>query len=64
VRVSVSRFEPAEPPSMRCVPEGERNSRDQANYFHERILIYRNMALETLRRFLRFFKYRQAYALL
>jgi hypothetical protein len=64
MRVSVSRFEPAEPPSMRREPEGGRNSRDQANYFHERILIYRNMALEALRRLLRFFKYRQAHALL
>ena len=64
MRVSVSRFEPAEPPSIRRVPEGERSSRGQANYFHERILIYRNLALQTLRRLLRFFRYRQAHTLL
>jgi hypothetical protein len=64
VRVSVSRTETAEPPRIRRSPEGGRNIRDRAPYFSERIVIYRKVAIEALRRFLRFFKYRQAHALL
>jgi len=64
VQVSVSRTETAEPPAIPSTPEGGRNLRDRAPYFHERILIYRKVALEALCRFLRFFKYRQAHALL
>jgi hypothetical protein len=57
VRVSVSRTETIEPPPIR-------RHDDRATYFYERILIYRKVALTTLCRFLRFFKYRQAHALL
>lgn len=64
VQVSVSRTETAKPPAIPATPEGERNFRDRASYFHERILIYRKVALEALCRFLRFFKYRQAHVLL
>jgi hypothetical protein len=64
VQVSVSRTETVQPPAIPLRPEGGRNFRDRIQYFHERILIYRKVALEALRRFLRFFKYRQAHALL
>jgi len=64
VQVSVSRTETAEPLAIPPTPEGGRSFRDRAPYFHERILIYRKVALEALCRFLRFFKYRQAHALL
>jgi hypothetical protein len=64
VQVSVSHTETVQPPAIPPTPEGGRNFRDRAPYFHERILIYRKVALEALSRFLRFFKYRQAHALL
>jgi hypothetical protein len=63
-QVSVSRTETVELPAIQPRPEGGRNFRDRIPYFHERILIYRKVALEALCRFLRFFKYRQAHALL
>jgi hypothetical protein len=61
VRVSVSPSETAEPPPIRRTLEGEH---DRATYFRELTGIYRKVALEALCRFLRFFKYRQAHALL
>jgi hypothetical protein len=64
VQVLVSRTETVELPAIPPTPEGGRNFRDRSPYFHERILIYRKVALEALCRFLRFFKYRQAHALL
>jgi hypothetical protein len=63
MRVSISRTETAAPP-IRRAQEGACNFRDQANYFHERTSIYRSVAIEALRRLLRFFKYRQAHAVL
>jgi hypothetical protein len=59
--VSVSRSETVEPPPILRTLEGEN---DRAAYFRERIDIYQKLALEALRRFLRFFKYRQAHGLL
>src|SRR3989442_6255792 len=61
VRVSVSHTETAEPPPIRRTLEGEL---DRATYFSERIDIYQKLALEALRRFLRFFKYCRAHVLL
>jgi hypothetical protein len=64
VRVSVSRSELVEPPPLRRTSEGGRDFRDRAHYFHERVLMYRKVALEALRRLPRFCRYRQAHALL
>jgi hypothetical protein len=56
MHVSVSRSETIEPP-----PTGRP---DRGTYFRERAHVYRRVALEALCRCLRFFKYRQAHALL
>jgi hypothetical protein len=61
VRVSVSHTETAEPPPIRRTLEGEHA---RVTYFRARIDSYQKVALEALRRFLRFFKYRRAHALL
>jgi hypothetical protein len=61
VRVSVNRTEMVEPPPIRRTLEGQH---DRAAYFRERTDIYQKLALEALRRFLRFFKYCRAHVLL
>jgi hypothetical protein len=64
IRLLVSHPQMVEPPTSRYLPEGGRDSADRFSYFSMRVDDYTKIALKALSRFLRFFKYRQAHALL
>ncbi len=64
VRVSVSQSETVAPPPVQRTAQGGRDFRDRRAYFRERDAIYRGAAIKALHRLVRFFKYRQAHALL